>query len=257
MSQASLTTYFALGTEFYDLELASRPDAAEALAFYQEYALMAQGTILEPMCGSGRFLIPMLQAGCCAEGFDASLHMLEAFKQRWSKLSREQSPVWQAYVQDFANDKRYVLIFVPFGSWGLITDVQESQRCLKKMYDHLVPGGTLLLEIETTTSVPQPTGVWHHGEQQRADGSLITVDMLPHYDVASQLFTAECRYASIVNEQVVAQEVEFFEQYLYRHNEMDYMLGAAGFTIIKKYSNYQKTIVRGTAAPVVIYECKK
>ena len=61
--------------------------ARQALSFYMHHAQQSNGPILEPMCGSGRFLIPMLQAGLDAEGFDASPSMLDAFKQKYSSLS--------------------------------------------------------------------------------------------------------------------------------------------------------------------------
>ncbi len=36
----------------------------------------ANGPILEPMCGTGRFLLPLIEDGFDVHGFDASDHML-------------------------------------------------------------------------------------------------------------------------------------------------------------------------------------
>ena len=44
----------------------------DAYDFYLSYAKEANGPILEPMCGTGRFLLPLLAAGFKIEGFDAS-----------------------------------------------------------------------------------------------------------------------------------------------------------------------------------------
>jgi len=56
-----MAAYGSLCTEFYDLDKPSAP--ADALAFYVERARKAGGRVLEPMCGSGRFLLPMSLAG--------------------------------------------------------------------------------------------------------------------------------------------------------------------------------------------------
>ena len=38
------------------------------------------------MCGTGRFLIPMLEANLDIEGFDASTDMLEALQRKYSTI---------------------------------------------------------------------------------------------------------------------------------------------------------------------------
>ena len=56
----TMHTYGKLCTQFYDLDKPTAPP--EALAFYLKHARQANGAVLEAMCGSGRFLIPMTQA---------------------------------------------------------------------------------------------------------------------------------------------------------------------------------------------------
>lgn len=59
----TLDTYLSLCTEVYDLSKPNPPE--DAYAFYRDYAMRANGPILAPMCGTGRFLLPLL-----AEGFN-------------------------------------------------------------------------------------------------------------------------------------------------------------------------------------------
>ncbi len=76
MIQQKLGSYLNLGTQFYDL---IRPEPPEdAYTFYRLYVMNATGPILEPMCGKGRFLLPLLQEGFDVHSFDASEHMLES-----------------------------------------------------------------------------------------------------------------------------------------------------------------------------------
>ncbi|HEO1363237.1 TPA: GNAT family N-acetyltransferase, partial [Legionella pneumophila] len=70
-----LDTYQSLCTEVYDL---SKPNAPQnEYSFYRSYAVEAKGPILEPMCGTGRFLLPLVEEGFDVHGFDASQPMLE------------------------------------------------------------------------------------------------------------------------------------------------------------------------------------
>lgn len=52
-----LEAYLSLCAEVYDL---SKPKAPEDVyAFYRNYTMKANSRILEPMCGNGRFLLPL------------------------------------------------------------------------------------------------------------------------------------------------------------------------------------------------------
>ena len=53
--------YKSLCTQFYDIDKPTAPQ--KELDFYLRYARRARGPILEPMCGSGRFLVPIAQSG--------------------------------------------------------------------------------------------------------------------------------------------------------------------------------------------------
>lgn len=255
MERKPLGTYLKLCTEFYDLE--QHPNGEQALEFYMDHARLTRGPILEPMCGTGRFLIPMLQAGFDVQGFDASFYMLDACRKKYARLSSKAAPVWQAFVQDFESSKRYALIFIPYGSWGLITDLRESKKGLEALYKHLLPGGTLLVEIETVESVPHPCGVLRRGVHSKADGSAIVLNFIASYDQETQLFKSYTRYESVVNNSVQAQEDELFEQYLYRIDEFELLLQEVGFAVIKKYPAFDNTQAVKNDTPIIVYECIK
>lgn len=246
-----LKTYRALCTEFYERE--SHLNHQEALDFYLNYARHAKGLILEPMCGTGRFLIPIGQAGFAIEGFDASEQMLEVLKQK-----EPSAHVWQEFMQDFnRDDKRYSLIFVPYGSWGLMDNIEDSKKSLKIMYDHVVPGGKFVVEIETVASASKTVNMWHRAVQTRNDGSYIALNTYPTYSPETQIFTAICRYESIVKNQIKTTETEDFKMYLYHYDEFERYLHDAGFSDIKKYQDYNKTVAFDNKAPLLIYECSK
>ena len=68
--------YKRLLTEAYDLD---KPEAPEQeFARWLQFAREARGPVLEVMCGSGRFLVPLAEAGIDIDGVDASEDMLAA-----------------------------------------------------------------------------------------------------------------------------------------------------------------------------------
>src|SRR5438128_1917036 len=69
-----VTAFFSLCSEFWDLD---KPvPSSELYNFYRHYAANASGPILEPMCGAGRYLLPLFEEGFDVEGFDASPFMI-------------------------------------------------------------------------------------------------------------------------------------------------------------------------------------
>ncbi len=72
--------YKSLCTEFYDIDKPAPPK--DALECYLRFAEEAQGAILEPMCGTGRFLIPLVEKGHQVTGFDSSSNMLNQCRKK-------------------------------------------------------------------------------------------------------------------------------------------------------------------------------
>jgi len=119
-----MSAYGSLCTEFYDLDKPSAP--ADALAFYVARARKAGGRVLEPMCGSGRFLLPMSLAGLPVDGVDSSAAMIAACRAHARSLGSDVS----VFLQELASlelPHRYSLAFIPSGSIGLVTDDEEHR----------------------------------------------------------------------------------------------------------------------------------
>jgi hypothetical protein len=246
--------YQKLSTEFYDLE--PHKDGKEAAAFYLARAREAQGPILEPMCGSGRFLLPLLQEGIDAEGFDSSPHMIQSLHAKYRAIGDGSPPAQQLKLEEFKSDRRYAMIFIPYGSLGLVLEPKAVKEGLKNLYNHLLPGGKLFLDIETVASVPA-CDIPQRGVNTREDGTCIVLNTLPTYDKEAQLFTCYCRYESLVQGRIEAVEYEEFKQYLYRFDELDCLLAEVGFSSVQKTRNYKGDPSSREQDPLIIYCCKK
>ena len=71
-----MSAYGPLCQQFYDADK-PRPDDAE-LAWYLDRLPRDAGPVLEPMCGSGRLLLPLAERGFAMHGVDTSAAMLAA-----------------------------------------------------------------------------------------------------------------------------------------------------------------------------------
>lgn len=248
----AMTTYLGLCTEYYDLD---KPVAMEdALAFYKAYVENASGPILEPMCGTGRFLIPILEAGFDIGGFDASPHMLEALCAK-CRVKSLVPKVWEQFLQDINLDRRYELIFIA-DAFGLITDLGQAKLCLQKIYDHLVPGGKFLFDIEMIHSVPDQLGRWRGAVHHKPDGKMIVLSTLPMVPI-NQVYTVLCRYELVEQGQIVKTEIENIRIRLYEPDEMDSWLESIGFRNIRRLRAYSQTGSLSGDDTTVIYECMK
>ena len=155
--------YGRLCAETYEVLHAEAPE--DELAFYLSYA-HAGDKILEPMCGSGRFLIPFMERGFDITGIDLSEEMLSALYRK--------APRAHAFKEDilkFDSDAPYDYIFISSGSFSLFTD-EGKLRSL------LAPGGKMAIAAESMAGA-------HNG-----DGSYRLVSAIPLDDGGELRFSS-------------------------------------------------------------------
>jgi SAM-dependent methyltransferase len=114
--------------------------------FYLELARAARGPVLEVACGTGRILIPCLQAGVRIEGIDNSQPMLDALLRKAAALGLK-ALVRQVDMREFALPGRYALIFIAFNGFVHALTTEDQLRTLRKCREHLSPGGMLVFNI--------------------------------------------------------------------------------------------------------------
>jgi SAM-dependent methyltransferase len=116
------------------------------IPYFRRFIEDAGEPALDVGCGTGRLLLPFLQAGLDVDGCDVSADMIELCRE---KAAREGfSP--SLFVQPMhALDlpRRYRTIFV-CGAFGLGSTREQDAEALRRFHAHLEPGGTLLLDVE-------------------------------------------------------------------------------------------------------------
>lgn len=219
-----MDSYGELCAWFYDLD---KPTAPE-LSFAWFAGALPRGRILEPMCGSGRFLVPLLQRGFNVEGCDPSPAMLARCREKLA-AARLEARVWQAALAEL-EPADYDAVLIPASSFCLLHETAEAREGLKRLHGALKPGGKLLLEFEP----PYGAGDWP-GQVTRVvtkGGTQIRLVSRQNFDPASQIDTYENRYELRQSGRLVRTEDEVLRLRCYTPGQMEAALREAGFTEI-------------------------
>jgi SAM-dependent methyltransferase len=118
------------------------------------------------MCGSGRFLLPLLSSGIEVEGVDAASAMLQACR-RHAQRQQLRPVLYEQSIEQLALPRQYGMAFVPSGSMGLL-EPPALNNALLSLRRHLAPGAALLLEIMTFDD----TNV----DQESLDARIVQID---------------------------------------------------------------------------------
>src|SRR5207247_7237515 len=116
------------------------------LRYYTRQLAEVTGRILEPATGTGRVLVPLLEAGFTVEGLDISPDMLAVCRQHCR--DRGLDPVLrEADMTALAEPAAYQAIIIPEGSIMLLDGRDEVPRALAAFRESLSPGGRLILPV--------------------------------------------------------------------------------------------------------------
>ncbi len=222
----TIAEYKRLLTEAYDLDKPVAPGAE--LDRWLGYARAAEGPVLEVMCGSGRFLVPLAVAGIDIDGTDASLDMLAACADRCRE--RNLSPqLTHQLAQELDRPRRYALAFVAAGSFGLLVEEPAWRASLQRLLTHLVPGGVLAFEVETSAAAPARSGAWVGRWWDRPDGARIVSRGLHRYDEGARVEEGLGIYELWMEGRLVETELNTWVRRFWTAEEIEREVRAAGF----------------------------
>ncbi len=232
-----MTNYAKLCSEFYALDKPLAPP--DAFDFYESAARSSRGPIHEPMCGTGRFLLPLLEQGLDIEGSDSSPSMLSACRARGHEQGLSPTLHEQA-LQTFEVTRKLGLVFIPSGSFGLLIEQAAVQQSLQRVFAALLPGGTFLVEVERLLDrPPEVSGNWGGRWVERPDGAKLILSWLSQYSGAPNISQSLHRYELVKNGQLLEVEYEDFRVRCYDKDEFAALLSAAGFSDIHALRPYE------------------
>lgn len=232
-----------------------------------EFALSVIGVeskrILEIACGSGRFLVPMANAGHNVTGLDFDEHMLNRIA---TKTASTQNIHW--HKSDVINDEwetgfDVVLLVANFLS-NIVSDMdyeQAQELMIKKSADALVSGGYVLIDYAYTFypekwfNNPNPNIVWQGTDSEGNSGKMVLLNNT--YDRETGIAKCIRRFEmTLADGSNLIQEIPT-EKHFATIEQVREWLKRAGFVIENEWGDYSGNPISEKTNRAIIWARKR
>jgi SAM-dependent methyltransferase len=238
------------------------------IAYFQRQIENYGQPALDAGCGTGRLLIPFLRAGLDVDGCDVSADML-AYCQQTAEREGLSPRLYRQALHNLDLPRHYQTI-VACGVFGIGVSREQDFIALQRFYHHLLPGGTLMLQVnlpyedanvwpmwrkEARTQLPEPWPedigkIPEDGHESELHYRLVAVDPLEQRSIG------EMRMLMFKNKQLVADDTHTLTSNYYFRNEMRRLLEQAGFKIEAEKGDWTDTDA-AVDHDVIIFFAKK
>jgi len=237
-----LKSYTGLSAASYDLWFGD--EGFEDVDFFRHIIRDGGEPALEVACGTGRLLIPFAREGLDVEGLDLSAEMLGIC--RWKAEAAEiQITLHRATMQDFALDRRFRTIFVPFGSFMLLDDLDRARRALSRFRAHLEEGGRVLIPLHLpwlhdVGVEPAPPGEWRlrRVATRPEDDAVVRCFENTTFDFDRQVQDVKLRFEVVLAGEVIDREESTQRLRWYTQEQFAGLLDEAGFSDVAVLEGY-------------------
>lgn len=171
MSSSPAYEYHGLMVKYWDLlrgDTSQWPDRSQFLEVIKKYGQ----PVLDIGCSSGRLVLDYLAQGIDIDGVDISPEMIALCRQNAQKRGLNPS----LYVQDMTElnlPRRYRTILIPSSSLQLLLNPAQPPAALKRVYEHLEPGGVCISSFMTLWQPGEPLESEFTQEATSEDGFLV------------------------------------------------------------------------------------
>ena len=213
--------------------------------WFQQFVEAGQPA-LDAACGTGRLLIPYLHAGLDVDGSDISADMLERVRERAEREGLAPPNLYAQAMHELELPRRYRTIIV-CGGLGLGGQREHDVEGLRRLYEHLEPGGTLVVDNEVPyanwwwrywrkderAELPRP---WRDEGERRAlaDGTELELrSRLAELDPLEQRVMLEVRVFHWAGDELLEEEEHGIAMTMYFTDELVLMLERAGFVDVE------------------------
>ncbi len=232
--------YFGLIAESFNAFHCAYSSGSE-VNFYKRFLGYKEGPALEIGCGTGRILLPLLKAGINIEGIDSSQEMLDICMKDAKELALKPN-LYHAYMQDFNLEKLYSAIIVPYCTFPLLPLRETAFSALKAFYNHLEPGGEILIDIFRLFNMKQYANKGSRlttVETKLEDEKIVRVTTSGWYDHLESLLYSDIKYELLQEGELLNIRETQLQARVYTRREIYNLLRSAGFTNIRVYGNYE------------------
>jgi SAM-dependent methyltransferase len=234
------------------------------IAYFRTFIERFGQPVLDAACGTGRLLIPYLNAGLEVDGCDVSSDMLDHCRSKAGAEGHSPHLYLQALHElDVPRSYRTIVLCGAFGLGGSRTRDEEALHRLRR---HLVPGGALVLDSylpykdadewkywtrDGQKVLPEP---WPAGSRRATAGGdeLELLGRLYALDPLAQVATRQIRARLWHDGEIVREEEHTLLERLYFRDEVLQMLRTAGFSEVEVFADYTKEPAAADAG-ILIY----
>ena len=225
-------------------------DSGPEFAYFRRFVEEGQPA-LDVACGTGRLLVPYVAEGLDVDGVDVSTDMVALCRESADAVGATPALHCQA-MHELHLPRRYRTVYL-CGGLGLGSTRQQDQEALRRLHDHLEPGGRLVLDNEVPYSDASTWTYWPIG----ARGGLPQTEQPPaerqlgqdghEYALQSRVLGLDPLQQQVSYEihafqwregTLVAEERHRLTVNLYFRDELVMMLERAGFTDVQVRGEY-------------------
>ena len=196
--------YHGLMAEYWDL-LRGDTSKWEDRAFYLEVVRKQGGPVLDVGCGTGCILLDFLQQSIDIDGVDNSPEMLALLRKKADELGLNPS-VYLQEMDALSLPRKYATILVPSSSFQLLLDPAQPPLAMRVFFEHLLPGGKLVMPFMTLWKAGDPLEGEVTKEAMRQDGALVRRTAWSRYDPVAELEETRDTYEVIMDGEVIDSE---------------------------------------------------
>jgi SAM-dependent methyltransferase len=218
--------------------------------FFRQLVQATGQPALDLGCGSGRLLVPYLQAGLDVDGCDYSPDMLAVCKEYLDAEGLETS-LYNQPMHELDLPRRYRTI-IACGVVGLGGKKDLTHHAMQRCYEHLRPGGVFAFDYETPWNDADYWSGWlPEGRQSLPlDWFPPVRKSLPNGDelensvrIVSQdplegITVRDIRHRLWRGETLIEEDIHTMAMELYTKHELTLMLETAGFREVEILSDY-------------------
>lgn len=235
-------TYAGLAATSYDLWFGG--EDFEDVEFFRCAIQDGGEPALEVGCGTGRLLVSFALEGLDVEGLDSSEAMLEICRRKADEAG-VQVPLHNAPMEDFALGRRFRTIFVPFGSFMLLDNLERARAALGCFRAHVEDGGRALIPLHLPWHheigvEPTSPGEWklRRVATRTEDDAVVRCYENSTFDFDRQLQHVQLRFEVVRAGEVIATEENAQRLRWYTQEEFTGLLRDSGFreiTVLRAY----------------------
>jgi SAM-dependent methyltransferase len=244
LMEPNMESYGQLSSECYGLWFPENQEYEDA-ALYRKYIKNNGQPALEIGCGDGRLLVPYVCEGLHVEGVDLSPFMIENCQKKAEKKGVSVN-LYQQAMQELNIPKKYGTIYIPYGSFMLVSDQEESKEAIRRFFNHLLPGGNLMISLFIPTEhdihVDAPKGdEWRlRREGTLPNGNQVRVWEKPAFDTKDQIEDAQYRYEILSDGKILETEFERLKLRWYTQPQFTKLLKQTGFASVHCFKGHSE-----------------